>query len=81
MIGEQTGGAPTGATAGILFFLTLPESGIRIRVPAQRTVIANAAKLPQRSGIAPEMPAPMTAADYFAGNDPALAAARSALGL
>ena len=42
-IGEKTGGAPTGATAGVIFFLELPASGIKVRVPAQRTVIANAA--------------------------------------
>ncbi|MEL6737684.1 MAG: S41 family peptidase, partial [Pseudomonadota bacterium] len=32
-IGERTGGAATGATAGILAYLTLPHSGVKVRVP------------------------------------------------
>ncbi len=81
MVGEPTGGAPTGATANVIFFLELPESGITVRVPAQRTLIANSERLPQRTGLSPDVAAPQTAATYFAGRDPALDAARDALGL
>ncbi|MEM8814503.1 MAG: S41 family peptidase [Pseudomonadota bacterium] len=72
LVGERTGGAPTGATAGTILFLTLPESGIRVRIPAIRTVIANAQNLPARNGIAPDIVAPLTREAYFAGRDPAL---------
>jgi len=78
-IGERTGGAPTGATAGTLYFMTLPGSGIIIRIPAIRSVIANAEDLPKRNGIAPDISAPMTAKAYFAGQDPAMEAAKKHL--
>ncbi len=80
-IGETTGGAPTGATAGVLAYLTLPESGVRIRVPLQRTVIAQSDQLPARTGLTPDIAAPMTVEAFRAGEDPALDAALSALGL
>ncbi|MEO1227359.1 MAG: S41 family peptidase [Myxococcota bacterium] len=80
-VGEATGGAPSGATAGVIFFVALPESGISVRLPVQRTIMAGAEELPQRRGLAPDVAAPMTAADYFAGRDPALAAAKARLGL
>lgn len=35
-IGEETGGSKEGPTAGVLFFLKLPNSGITARVPAFR---------------------------------------------
>ena len=80
-IGEKTGGAPRGATANIIYYLTLPASGILVRVPAQRTLIANRASLPQRDGLAPDIPVEQTAADWLAGRDRALDVARNTLGL
>ena len=80
-VGEKTGGAPTGATAGIIYFLELPGSGIRLRVPAQRTVIANAGGLPARDGIEPDVYAPETVESWLNGRDPALEAALERLGL
>jgi hypothetical protein len=79
LVGEKTGGAPTGATAGIIYFLTLPESGIKIRIPGQRTVMANADRLPARDGITPEIPVTVSRDAYFAGRDAALDAAKDAL--
>ncbi|MGB5334140.1 MAG: S41 family peptidase [Woeseiaceae bacterium] len=79
LVGEKTGGAPTGATAGIIYFLTLPESGIKIRIPGQRTVMANADRLPARDGITPEIPVTASRDAYFAGRDAALDAAKDAL--
>ncbi len=80
-VGETTGGAPSGATANVIYFLRLPNSGILVRVPAQRTLIANRDALPQRDGIAPDIEVPQTAEDYFAGRDRTLEVAREALGL
>jgi C-terminal processing protease CtpA/Prc len=36
MIGEETGGSLEGVTAGVIFFMTLPESKLRTRLPALR---------------------------------------------
>lgn len=80
-VGEKTGGAPTGATAGIIYLLTLPESGIKVRIPGQRTIIAKWDRLPARDGLEPAIAAPMTRDDYFAGRDPALEAAKRALAI
>ncbi|MEO0463913.1 MAG: S41 family peptidase [Pseudomonadota bacterium] len=74
-IGERTGGAATGATAGILAFLTLPNSKAKVRVPLQRTVIAKAQDLDPRGGITPDILAPDTATSVLAGVDPAMIAA------
>lgn len=74
-IGERTGGAATGATAGVLLYLTLPNSQIRVRVPLQRTVIAGAERLDPRLGITPDILAPDTLMSTLAGIDPAMEAA------
>ncbi len=80
-VGDKTGGAPTGATANVIFFLKLPESGIVIRLPVQRTLIAGRESLPQRDGLAPDVPVPQTAEDYFNGIDRTFEVAKEALGL
>ena len=80
-VGEKTGGAPTGATANILYYLTLPESGILVRVPAQRTLIANRNALPARDGLAPDVAVTVTADDWFADRDRVLEVATRTLGL
>ncbi|MEO1729345.1 MAG: S41 family peptidase [Pseudomonadota bacterium] len=74
-VGEPTGGAATGATAGILFYLTLPHSGVKVRVPLQRTLIAYADQLNPRGGITPDILAPDTRFSTLAGTDPAMEAA------
>lgn len=74
-IGEKTGGASTGATAGILFYLNLPGSGAKVRVPLQRTVITQADKLDPRGGITPDILAEDTLLSTLAGTDPAMEAA------
>lgn len=80
-VGEKTGGAPTGATANVIYFLTLPESGIVIRVPAQRTLIAGRDALPERDGLPPDVAVEQTAEHWFAGRDRTLEVAKQALGL
>lgn len=79
LVGEKTGGAPTGATAGIIYLLTLPESGVKIRIPGQRTVMANADRLPARNGMTPDILVTVSRDDYFAGRDTAMDAAKNAL--
>ncbi|MEM9170448.1 MAG: S41 family peptidase, partial [Pseudomonadota bacterium] len=54
-IGEPTGGSASGATAGILAYLTLPESKIRVRIPLQRTMIAGRDQFNPRLGIEPDV--------------------------
>jgi C-terminal processing protease CtpA/Prc len=76
LIGEQTGGSAEGATAGILFTLTLPESGIKMRVPAMRSFVNNDEFEPGL-GMSPDIKAPMTVAAFLNGEDPALDAARA----
>jgi len=74
-IGEKTGGAATGATAGILYTLTLPHSGVKVRVPLQRQEITNSDQLDPRGGITPDIAAPDTLLSTLAGTDPAMEAA------
>jgi len=73
-VGEETGGSAEGATAGIIFFLTLPESGLRLRVPAQRSYMEVSEFVPGK-GLIPDVHAPLTAMDWLAGRDPAMEAA------
>lgn len=54
LVGEPTGGSVEGPTAGIIFFLPLPESGLRVRIPAVRGVTGLKAGLPGR-GIDPDV--------------------------
>ena len=79
-IGERTGGAATGATAGILYYLTLPNSEVKVRVPVQRTVITRADQLDPRGGITPDILAPDTLLSTLTGTDPAIEAAVRYLG-
>lgn len=74
LVGEPTGGNQGGSTAGILYFLTLPNSRITIRIPAQRAV-TGFREVVDGEGYAPDIPRAMTLADWLAGRDPALATA------
>lgn len=76
-IGAPTGGSVDGPTAGIIFFLTLPNSGITVRVPAMRVVTGLPNPRPSM-GVVPDVRVVTTAEDYFAGRDAALDAAQSA---
>jgi len=74
LVGEPTAGSAEGPTAGLIFFLTLPASGIRVNVPAysQRT---SATRIEPGLGVTPDVLVPETAADLLAGRDAALEAA------
>ncbi|MEL6858692.1 MAG: S41 family peptidase [Pseudomonadota bacterium] len=74
LIGERTGGSAEGATAGILFTLTLPESGIKMRVPAMQSFVNNNG-FEFGYGMSPDTVVPETVQSFLAGNDPALDAA------
>ena len=75
LVGEETGGSAEGPTAGILFYLTLPSSGIRTRVPALRSYV-DIDEFEFGKGVTPDLYAPMTAAALIAGRDPALERAK-----
>ncbi|MEO1481409.1 MAG: S41 family peptidase [Myxococcota bacterium] len=69
VVGEPTGGSAEGANAGILFFLTLPNSGIKTRVPAIRQFIDVDAPEPG-IGITPHYEVRPTLRERFQGRDP-----------
>jgi len=75
LVGEPTGGAPDGPTAGIIFFLPLPESGFRLRIPAIRSVTGIACEPGQ--GLIPDVLVRPTIDDLLAGRDPVLDAAKA----
>ncbi|WP_209349473.1 S41 family peptidase [Pontixanthobacter sp. CEM42] len=76
LIGERTGGSAEGPTAGILLTLTLPESGIRTRIPLFRYK-NNVNTFEPGMGLSPDIAASMTVEDFRSGNDPALMAAKA----
>ncbi len=74
VVGEETGGSVEGPTAGTIFFLELPHSKVRVRIPLFRTYTG----LEFRSGfgLKPDISAPETLASWLAGQDAALEAAK-----
>ncbi len=73
-IGEKAGGSAEGATAGVLFTLTLPESGIRTRIPVIRAY-HNIQSFEPGLSVSPDIKAPMTVEAFREGRDPAFEAA------
>ncbi|MEL6857928.1 MAG: S41 family peptidase [Pseudomonadota bacterium] len=71
LIGETTGGSPQGPTAGVQFTLTLPESGIRTRVPFLR-YFNNVSGVDDESGLMPDIQIVNTVAAARQGKDLAL---------
>ena len=59
----------------MIFFLTLPESDMRLRIPMFRQW-NNVASFEEGMGVSPQIEAPMTYAAFVAGEDPALDQAR-----
>lgn len=76
LIGEATGGSAEGPTAGLLFTLTLPESGVRTRIPLFR-YRNNVDTFEEGLGVSPDIAAPMSVAALREGRDPALEKALS----
>lgn len=75
-VGEATGGSSEGPTAGILFTLNLPESGIRTRLPLMRSY-NNVPNPVPGYGVMPDVIAPMTIEAFRDDRDPALEAAQA----
>jgi hypothetical protein len=75
LVGEEGGGSAEGPTAGNVFLVTLPASGIKVRVPNawNRT---NIMQFTPRRGVAVDVLVVPTLADFQAGRDRAVEAAR-----
>jgi hypothetical protein len=75
LVGEDTSGSAEGPTAGQIFLLTLPASGIKVRVPNawNRT---NIDRFTPRLGVAADIRVTPTLADFQADRDRALEVAR-----
>ena len=71
LVGEATGGSAQGPTAGVIAFLALPESTIRVRVPLIWSATSYQGFIPGM-GITPDLVVPKTIADLRAGRDRAL---------
>lgn len=74
VVGEPTGGSVEGPTAGIIVFLTLPESGVRVRVPLIRSVTGLMPDEPGM-GVVPDVAVEITPSGFFGGRDEVLEAA------
>jgi hypothetical protein len=68
--GEPTGGSPN--NYGEAQEIQLPALGVTVFIPTQWVEVAPG---DARLSVEPDVPVPLTAADYFAGRDPVLAAA------
>lgn len=76
LVGEEGSGSAEGPTAGQIFLVTLPASGIKLRVPNawNRT---NIARFTPRRGVAADLLVVPTLADFGAGRDRAVEVARA----
>ncbi|MCA9296577.1 MAG: hypothetical protein KC983_08665, partial [Phycisphaerales bacterium] len=71
LIGEPTGGSAEGPTAGVIFFLNLPNSGITINIPILKERSPVNTFVPGK-GVQPDVKIAPTVEAYLAGDDPAL---------
>lgn len=79
LVGGRCGGSADGPTAGRIFNLALPASGIRVRIPVVFNQMA-VDRFDARGGITPDVMVNETVEDFRAGHDAALAQAFSMLG-
>lgn len=77
VVGEDSGGSAEGPTAGSIFLLKLPASGLKVRIPEawNRT---NIARWEPGKGVAVDQLVVPTLADFEAGRDRTLDVARGA---
>jgi hypothetical protein len=68
LVGESTGGSAEGPTGGVIAFLSLPESTIRVRVPLLWTTTSYKAFTPGK-GIEPDIVVEKTIEDIRTGRD------------
>lgn len=71
LVGQPTGGSADGPTAGRVFMLRLPASGITVRIPQIWNRMGDPPVPPGR-GVAPDQLVTPTVADFRAGRDAAL---------
>ncbi|MEM7702621.1 MAG: S41 family peptidase [Pseudomonadota bacterium] len=76
LVGEKTGGSAEGVTAGLQFTLTLPESGMRLRLPFF-FMRNNVSTFEKGMGVSPDIAAPMTVEAFREARDPALEMAKT----
>ena len=74
LVGMPTGGSAEGPTAGTIFFLKLPNSGMVVHIPNLWNRM-NIAKFRPGYGVAPDVEVEPTLADLIAGKDATLEAA------
>lgn len=74
-IGEEAGGGYYGNTSGVTITVTLPNSGLRVRVPLQRYELAVDGFSPADRGVPPEHVVAPSVSDLVAGHDRAMAEA------
>jgi hypothetical protein len=68
LVGQTTGGNQKGITAGAVFFVRLPHSGIEVDVPLIGTGYDVAKHLPD-AGLQPDWPVELTVQDWVSGKD------------
>lgn len=68
VLGEPSGGSADGPTAGTIFNVKLPNSGISVRVPLVFNQMA-VDRFDPDGGITPDVPVAETVADFRAGRD------------
>lgn len=78
LVGGPCGGSADGPTAGRIFTLALPASGIRVRIPVVFNEMA-VSRFDPRGGISPDVRVDETVADFRAGHDAALVQAQRIL--
>jgi len=72
-IGEETGGAYHGCSAGELVVITLPATKLKVVIPLLRYEMAGADRSAARRGIVPEHPIAPTVEQLLGGEDGAMA--------
>ncbi len=75
-VGEETGGAFYGGSAGITPILTLPNTKLRVHVPLVKHTLAVSGELPGR-GVIPAYPVRRTIDDIMTNDDVAMELTRS----
>ena len=68
-IGEEAGGGYYGNTSGFVLTVTLPNTGLRARIPVQRYELAVEASPLFARGVQPDYPVSETVADTISGRD------------
>lgn len=79
LVGGRCGGSADGPTAGRIFSLLLPATGIRVRIPVVFNVMA-VDRFDPRGGISPDVLVEETVEDFRAGRDGVLAHVLSTMG-